>query len=148
VPIVLAAVLGCGSKRPTKIKGLLILDGRPLSEATVLFMPDGEEKGRPASGTTTLEGEFQLTTYKTRDGVLPGNYRVLVQKTTKAPDPGTVARNAEGRAKLKYEMKTRNDNLMPLIPPRYSTFDTTPLRCTIPAKGVVLLELEKDAARQ
>src|SRR5262245_29088718 len=82
--LVLAMLLGwgmtgCGGRdRPVEVKGLLTLDCVPVENATVRFAPTEGRSTRPSSGITSSDGIFQLTTYSTNDGVLPGHYKVVV----------------------------------------------------------------------
>jgi hypothetical protein len=141
----LAVVLtSCGGKGTTPVRGVLTLEGTPVAGATVLFMPDGQDRGRPASGFTLSDGMFQLTTYNPNDGALPGKYRVLIQKTDAAKDQRAAERSAMERAKAKFEGKSLQGVRKPTLPAVYAKFDTTPLRCTVPLTGVVTLDLHKD----
>lgn len=56
--------------------GTITLDGQPLDNATVEFVPiDG---GKPAGGRTNADGQFQL-----EKGAVPGEYRVrIIPKTS------------------------------------------------------------------
>jgi hypothetical protein len=71
---------GCGSAKPVKVEGIVLLDGKPVEGATVSFVPDGET-GRPADALTGPDGVFRLNTFSPEDGALPGDYRVVVIKT-------------------------------------------------------------------
>lgn len=56
---------GCGSQRgPAKItiRGTVTLDGQPLPEGQVVFIPDDPVLG--AAGGTIVDGRFTVTTYK------------------------------------------------------------------------------------
>lgn len=134
-------LMGCGGGTRS-VRGVVTLDGAPVAGATVLFMPDGP--GHPASGFTSSDGTFRLTTYKEDDGALPGNYRVLIQKTEAAKDPGSAERSALERAKAKIEEKTVQKRRPHVLPEIYAKFDTTPLRCSVPTSGTVTFNLDKD----
>jgi hypothetical protein len=138
-----ASVPGCGGRATSPVRGVVTLDGTPVPEATVLFMPDGPEGGRPATGFTAADGTFLLTTYRQDDGALPGSYRILIQKSEAAKDAGTAARSAMERAKAKIEEKSAQRTQKPTLPKAYSHFDTTPLRCSVPVSGVVSLDMHK-----
>jgi hypothetical protein len=143
VVLLAVALTGCGGKGTVSVKGVVTLEGEPLSEATVLFMPDGAG-GRPASGFTSSDGVFRLTTFQPDDGALPGNYRVLVRKTAAAPDPKAAEQAAGERAWAKYGDKALAKGKKPTTPGQYANFETTPLRCTVPATGQVTLALHND----
>jgi hypothetical protein len=110
----------------------------------VLFMPEEQDKGRPASGFTQADGTFQLMTQRSNDGALPGKYRVVIQKTDAPKDRDAAEKSAQERAKGKLEDQSSQKNKKPILPPVYAKFDTTPLRCTVPTTGVVALDLHKD----
>jgi len=136
-------LIGCGGNGTTPVKGVITLEGTPVAGATVLFMPDGQDECRPASGFTLSDGTFRLTTYQPNDGALPGKYRVVIQKTEAAKDRGTAERSALERAKAKLEDESSQRNRKPSLPEAYAKFDTTPLRCTVPVTGAVTLDLHK-----
>ncbi|OYV86570.1 MAG: hypothetical protein B7Z73_11525, partial [Planctomycetia bacterium 21-64-5] len=74
--------LGCsGQKGPAtaKVSGLVTYKGQPVDGATVVFAPPAG--GRPGTATTDAQGRYELSTYGDRDGALPGDYKVTVQKT-------------------------------------------------------------------
>ena len=70
---------GCGYRRPAQVKttGTVSLDGEPVAQASLMFIPDS---GRPASGNTNTNGAFELSSYGGNDGLPAGNYRVTVTK--------------------------------------------------------------------
>lgn len=70
-------VMGCGDGGPKLVKatGKVTYQGEPLPKATVVFVPDGEE--RTAFATTDEQGEFVITT-NGRPGAIPGSYKVAV----------------------------------------------------------------------
>jgi hypothetical protein len=55
------------------VEGAVTLDGKPLSEAAVLFVPLGVD--RKKTGAAIQAGWYQLPA---ADGLLPGRYRVEV----------------------------------------------------------------------
>jgi hypothetical protein len=143
VVLLAVALTGCGGKGTVPVKGVVTLEGAPLPEATVLFMPDGAG-GRPASGFTSSDGVFRLTTFQPDDGALPGNYRVLVRKTAAARAPRAATESAVERAKAKFGDKALAKGKKPTMPGEYANFETTNLRCTVPVTGPVTLALHND----
>ena len=82
---VLAALLcGCGGNSGPDLEdvsGTVTLDGEPLPEATVRFLPESDgtaEYVRPATGVTDSSGWYSLSYSSSRDGALPGKYRVAI----------------------------------------------------------------------
>ena len=70
---------GCGYRRPAQVKttGIVTLDSEPVAGAALMFIPDS---GRPASGNTNTNGEFQVSSFGGNDGLPAGNYRVTATK--------------------------------------------------------------------
>lgn len=56
-------------------RGVVTLDGKPLSAGSVLLVPD---RGRGAGGTLASDGTFVLTTYRPGDGAILGKHKVAV----------------------------------------------------------------------
>ena len=94
----LSTFSGCSpaSNRPklVPVSGTVKFKGAPLPNATVTFMPEGSAPRNPY-GTTDKDGNFQLTSYDTNDGAVPGDYMVTI-----------VAKPADGK---KPEERTASD---------------------------------------
>ncbi|MBA4187725.1 MAG: hypothetical protein C0467_06870 [Planctomycetaceae bacterium] len=91
-PALLAAFLaGCGSNSSTsttaEVTGTVTLDGKPLENAEVQFVP----KSDPALGLhvakTDSSGRFKITQDSPTNPVKPGTYAVLVSKVIGGNDP-------------------------------------------------------------
>src|SRR5437879_5545336 len=82
---VLVTLAGCGAQRTTPVEGVVLLDGKPLAGASIQFVP--QEKGRDATGETDKNGHFVMSTFQPRDGVLPGNYKVVISPPVGSADP-------------------------------------------------------------
>jgi hypothetical protein len=138
---------GCGGKGTRPVRGVITSEGTPVAGATVLFMPDGTDGGRPASGFTSADGTFRLTTFKPNDGALPGNYRVLIQKTEGAKNRSAAEQSAMERARARIEERSLQKQRKPILPEAYAKFDTTPLRCSVPVDAAVTFNLDKGGQR-
>ncbi len=72
-----------------EVEGVVTLDGQPLPNATVRFVPvthPGKvEYTRPAVGRTDEDGEYFLEYSLSREGALPGEYTVAISTFR---DPG------------------------------------------------------------
>ena len=141
--LIALAALGCGDGKPVRVQGVVTLDGVPLDGATVTFMSSGDSM-RPATGYTDQAGVFHLTSFKKDDGAFPGEYRVLVTKTQPI-EPPPDANSGEPDAVLKHYQSLRSQERKSLLPGLYAGYETTPLRCKVPADGKVVLELESNA---
>lgn len=78
------ALVGCGGagdgNRPARVPatGTVLLDNQPLTDATVVFIPQDHSYG--ASARTDNAGRFELQTFETADGAVPGTFQVTVRK--------------------------------------------------------------------
>ena len=82
VAAILAAMVGCGGPKYVPVSGVVTLDGSPVANAGVMFVPI--EEGPTAAGTTDSNGRFHLKTIN-RTGVIARRYRVVVSKQEVTP---------------------------------------------------------------
>ena len=153
-PAVLLLAAGCGGgQRPVKVEGVVTLDGKPLPAATVTFVPP--EGGRPASGRSDADGSFRLTTFRSDDGAMPGDYKVIV--VVEVADETYVGRNPdtftdEEKRKTRMSMSPKGQQAYKAqkkpksqVPAIYSDAKQTPLKETVPPAGKVELALRSSA---
>ena len=130
---------GCGYRRPAQVKttGTVTLDGEPVANAALMFIPDS---GRPASGNTNTNGDFQVSSFGGNDGLPAGNYRVTatklilkdkyqerydrrVERAAAEAEPGEEPEEVD----IEFgENAYRND-----LPEKYAQLDTTDITVTI-----------------
>ena len=115
--VVMAA--GCGSSRDDlhAVTGVVTLDGSPVPNATVSFLPE-YGKGRAAVGMTNKRGRYRLRYLKDQSGAKQGKYKVTIStwvpsKPTKGVDAVSIPEIPE------------------TIPARYSVGDATTLTATV-----------------
>jgi hypothetical protein len=143
--VLVAGAAGCDARRtPVPVSGTVMLDGKPVEEATVTFHPLNDDKeGRLATGQTDKTGTFRLKTGN-EDGAVPGEYKVVVIKNVlagpkvKIPDfPDTP----EGRnERERFVWKQFGDDQLPyrnVLPNRYGDLKTTPLTCKVDGNSQV-----------
>ncbi|HUQ68016.1 MAG TPA: hypothetical protein VM165_00750 [Planctomycetaceae bacterium] len=88
---IVAGLVGCGGAPALKapplvpVAGKVMLDGKPVESATVLFMPKGGTKGQNAYASTGTDGTFNLKYTNDQDGCPKGEYVVLISKL-QSPD--------------------------------------------------------------
>ena len=143
---VLVAGLGCGvsGDKPVSTEGLVTLDGKPVAGAAVAFHPQWDE-GRAATGLTGDDGVFQLQTYVSADGALPGDYKVTVSKTESMQPPpagADPAKHKEWMMKTMFNQPTQKKRTS-LLPKEYADVAKTPLRVRVPFEGQLTLDLRK-----
>lgn len=101
-------MLGCSTSGPeiASVKGTITMDGKPLPNATVVFIP--QSNGRPAAAKTDSEGKYRLNFSAGRKGAIPGNNRIRI--TTKS-DPsvdeeGNPIAGSPEKIPMKYNQLT------------------------------------------
>jgi hypothetical protein len=137
-----ALVAGCGSGL-APVKGVVTLDGKPLPNASVVFISQ-ESGGRDASGFTDARGVFQLTTYRPGDGALPGALPGRYKVTVHYSEPGQVPANlktAQAVQKAATQAAAAHKASV-VIPAMYTRPDKTTLQQKVPVDGDVKLELK------
>jgi hypothetical protein len=127
--LVLLGGAGCNSPEWTyndRVEGTVKMDGVPLVNVLVQFVPDHPKKQGPiSSGFTDEKGYFQLTCDNRKPGAVLGKHKVLV----------FAGRGEAGRAEEDREApgdqapaKSRKN---PPIPPEYKLAVKTPLRVEV-----------------
>lgn len=106
VPLAALLLVGCfgGESGPdlAEVKGVVKMDGQPLADARVEFIP---ADGRPSSATTDAQGNFELHYTQTRKGALPGAHKVTVS-TYRPANPDAEQPGAPERVPSKYNAAT------------------------------------------
>jgi hypothetical protein len=82
VALVASLATGCGGPRMAPVKGRVLFNGQPVKDAAITFSPNGPagklETGKPGTGFTDSNGEFELSTFKNYDGAIVGTHSVTV----------------------------------------------------------------------
>ena len=159
----LVAVCGCGNSGYTAVTGVVLLDGEPVPEASVAFVPE-DPRGEGATGFTDESGRFTMKSTNT-DGVKPGKYKVRIQAFAEKAPPtkgmsqvmaekfqggGGGAKDAAKASSETYKQQAKdsaaaNKRKRYTTPPVYHDIDKTPLRADVPAQTEYKFELTKDA---
>lgn len=127
VGLAVALLAGCGDSQPT-LTGVVTLDGAPLANGNISFLPAGEGAG--ASATIGPDGAYDVRTGSVR-GLAPGEYVVTVS----ANGPPITKRGSD----LPLPGKL-------LTPKKYSTSRTSDLRATVqPGENTLNFELTSNA---
>jgi hypothetical protein len=109
------------------VEGVLTLDGKPVAEATIIFIAD--QGVYNATGTTDTEGRFEMSAFQEKKGVVVGSYKVEMNKTIVEPRPG--GREGESDVNLKLG-----------LPKRYNTFTTSGITINVTDAGQQDLKFE------
>jgi hypothetical protein len=133
VSVMVCSALAAGCGGPVNVEGKVVMAGKPLAGAQVLFVPVAG--GREAGDVTDEEGNFRLKNPQDL-GVVPGEYLVTVSK--KDYPPGMKRPDAHQMTMaLTAKMKET-------LPAKYTMQDKTPLRVTVPRRGTTAMVLEID----
>ena len=69
-----------------EVEGTVTVDGKPVSNLAVAFIPDG---GRPSLGITDESGHYQLSYFRGETGAVLGPHKVMITTNQEtAPPPG------------------------------------------------------------
>lgn len=136
--VLMVACWGCRPVGPSPVAGVVKLDGKPLANASVQFLPVGE--GRDATATTNAAGEFVMSTIDPRDGVFPGKYKVLIAPLPAAPEGGPKPMSIDEAMAAAAAAPPPLDTD---FPQKYTLPSVTPLSVEVPVvNGRVSFELE------
>lgn len=147
-PCVLALIcgmtLGCGdsASRPATIavSGSVMYQGKPVEGAEVVFW--GKNAPKDASGVTDKDGKFTLSMFEPNDGCLPGENVVIVTKkdssksAAPAVTPEQMLSDPTALAKAgSQQSSSKEAGPKMLIPEKYSSKSTTPLKADVSASN-------------
>jgi hypothetical protein len=110
-------VAGCGAISgldTVPVRGVVTYNGKPLTEGTVVYLPESGSEGRQATGPIQTDGSFSLTTMSADDGVMKGKYQIVVYAYK--PHPGEPKTREEHEAMIKKGGIERGY----IIPERYT----------------------------
>ena len=111
----------------TSVKGTVTLDGEPLANASVQFIPSvGSGVKGTYYGTTDMAGKFELRNARGRVGAEEGQFTVVVSKfAQKDGTPLPADADSGDIAALGMEH----------LPPKYSDPQKSEIRATVPSGG-------------
>ena len=133
--VICAVIVGCkAALAGPAVEGGVTLDGKPLANASVQFIPQGENRGQTGFGKTDAAGKFTIGPAGGKQrGAAPGEYKVVISKHVK-PD-GTD-----------YVPKPDEDPMLgnhkELLPAAYSDAEKSILTANVPDTGTKSLEFK------
>lgn len=122
---------GCGGPEDTRparnvVSGVVTYKGEPVEEAIVVFRPS-EAGGQTANGRTDSEGVFTMGTFEGSDGVVAGDYTVMISKME-----STGSSNALPEDDPNYDPNPKPEPPPKnLLPEKYASADTSGLTVSI-----------------
>src|SRR5262245_49712049 len=129
---------GCGGPRMADVQGTVRLNGQPLPDVEVYFIPDGESgtRGPRSAAVTNAEGRYRLESGDPNPGAVVGHHRVvLVDHRSLPPVPDERVDAQPGVRRVPQSSR---------IPPEYTAATTTPLRREV-ASGPQTIDLDLPA---
>ncbi len=130
--VVLAiGLVGCGGPEQKSglplipVAGTVTLDGQPLADADLQFIPEGDTKGQGGYGRTGRDGSYTVSTPFGEPGLAAGAYRVVIQKLV-APASSAASGPIDPNIP---PIESPYREALPLI---YSDQNATTLRATVP----------------
>ena len=131
----LYGVVGCSPapKPEVAVTGKVTLKGKPVTGATVQFVPQNDE-GVLAAGRTDAEGTYKLHPFKGGLGLTPGSYKVVISRMVgadgKETPEGVSPILTGGKESLpKFYSDPNETFLTAVVPP------TTPATVDFPLTG-------------
>jgi hypothetical protein len=106
------------------VSGTVTLDGKPLPDAVVRFIPtgDGTAPARPALGRTNSNGSYSLEFSTSLSGALPGSYRVEIS-TGRLPDDGRKGVRIPGAPETVPDSYNSKSTLVEEVRPQHNTIN-------------------------
>jgi hypothetical protein len=148
---------GCSKVPPMgTVSGVVMLDGQPLPDVEVQFLPDPEQgtRGATACCYTDEQGRFTLRTERHHtDGALVGTHRVVFVDIAALPIPGSLPGMSAmlGRddavglpAVPRKEQKPKKNR----VPPWYTDPNQTPFRTIEVKSGDQTLNFDLQTGRR
>lgn len=105
---VLLSMLGCSSKSDVAlaaVHGRITLNGEPLSNARIVFVPQGS-RGGPAFAVSNRQGEYEMQYTHDKKGAVIGGCLVRINTATRPSEDDAIPPAPE------------------LVPPKYNTEST------------------------
>lgn len=120
-------ISGCGGEDNglAPVSGTVFFKGKPLANAAVNFLPNGENT-RGATGITDNNGKYKLTSFQINDGAKIGKYSV----TIRAEEGG------DGALKAKDDIDYARGKLV--TPKKYSDSASSGLTAEIAKKNNII----------
>lgn len=102
----LMVAAGCGGGLPlAPVEGIVLLDGQPLPNATVRFIPQSKE-GSSSIAETDADGKFQLTYTRDKSGAWIGKHKVRVNTSKVISETSGLETHIVEKVPDRYNQKT------------------------------------------
>jgi hypothetical protein len=129
----LFALAGCGrGPERAEVEGVVTLDGKPLGNVEVVFLPDPERgsTGPRAAALTDAQGRYHLRSDRGEEGAAVGKYRVLIvdnaARSRSPARPAALAGGADDAAPAAGGAARPPARKAGRVPVRYGSITATP----------------------
>lgn len=138
------SLFGCGGGNDfadtVVVSGIVTMDGDPVPDARVTFIATGKGSGRGANGVTDKDGKYQLTTFNTNDGAMPGVYAITItQQDANDSDDSDLSDGEASGAAYEAEMDNAGSDagmeIESKLPKKYADVATSGLERTVAESG-------------
>lgn len=137
MPLLILGAAGCGSSEQqsslplTIATGKVTLDGKPLPEAELEFIPTGDTRGQGGAAVTNEDGRYMATTPYGESGLTAGEYKVVVSKRV-------LPANVHFDTPPDKSLPPADNPYQESLPPKYSDRLASTLTMSVPANGDAL----------
>jgi len=112
--------IGCGSSQSAialiPVSGLVTLDGSPVDQAKVTFVPQLETKGNGGWGITDALGKYSIKTPQGAVGVPEGQYKVAISRRLNpdgsTPNPDEPPIESKARETLPFGVSDESKTML------------------------------------
>lgn len=133
IALVTAMLAGCGQDAGLcRATGTVRHKGQPVEGAIVTFRC--EEQSKIATGTTDMEGRFELNTYSAGKGAVAGKHKVTVTKFSAPAGVSTVS-SMEEMVEAANKPKAASGTQANQLPARYEKPETSLLEFEVSSNG-------------
>lgn len=116
------------------VSGIVTMDGKAVANATLSFQLI--EGSRSAIAQTDERGRYQLTTFHSDDGAIPGEYQITVMQFSTQPVDYPVRQSEDDRNYVDYVPVN-------MLPEKFSDARRSGLTAVVkPEKNVIDIELK------
>jgi hypothetical protein len=142
--VVMSGCFGTGKPPTYQVTGTVTMKGKPLEDATVVFVPPEGASYQAATGVTDASGNFKLSTFTSDDGAQPGDYLIKVskydrRKATKEEQDKYISYEEEQKMQFGDEKPTPPSKN--LLSQKYNNETTSGFTFTV-GKGPNIVELK------
>lgn len=148
----LLAVVGCGKPsdkwmknlpETVEARGVVLLDGKPAEGVAIVLAP-AEAGGHSAMGLSGSGGAFILKAFPSKDGAVPGTYKVGLTRSEQAASKAKQIDWGEDAAHAAASPAT--STVQNTLPAQYAEAAKSGLTLTIPPEGASDLKIEIKSA--